>query len=270
MRLLGKISFSLLGGVVLFFNFFLPGDVFAAPTTTHIVNPGESLYLISQWYGFSVENIKQANGLTSDIIYPGQTLSIPLTQSNWNNTYYTVRQGDTLFLIGSRFGVSYSDLQMVNGLGSTLIYPGQTLIIPSPNAAQVSRGGMLIGRVPYTRTDFDLLARLITAEADSESFLTKVAVGAVVLNRVLNPLFPNTIPEVIYQIDEVGAYQFEPVLNGWINVAPNEDARRAAQLVLNGADPTGGALFFFESWVPNKFLQSRPGKKILDSFTFTD
>ncbi|MCL6448622.1 MAG: LysM peptidoglycan-binding domain-containing protein [Armatimonadetes bacterium] len=275
MRLSGRLSLSraLLFGISLWFVFSFPHHASAA---VHTVSSGESLYLISQWYGSSPEAIQRANGLTGDLIYPGQKLYIPPNPGGANSSAYTVRPGDTLYLIGSYFGVSYSDIMLANGLTSTMIYPGQRLVIPASPAGsggtgpgQVSRGGVLPGRVPYVRSDFDLLARLITAEADSESFLTKVAVGAVVLNRVLSPLFPDTIPEVIYQVDEVGAYQFEPVLNGWINVPPSEEARRAAQAALNGLDPTNGALFFFESWVPNSFLQSRPLSMILDSFTFT-
>ncbi len=275
MRLSGRLSvrFLFFGISCLFLIFFLPYRAFAA---IHTVSSGESLYLLSQWYGSSVEAIKRTNGLAGDLIYPGQKLYIPQGQELGHYTSYTVQPGDTLFLIGRSFGVSYSDIMLANRLNSTLIYPGQVLAIPAfrsgpggTGPAQAGQGGVLAGRVPYVRSDFDLLARLITAEADSESFLTKVAVGAVVLNRVLSPLFPNTIREVIYQVDEVGAYQFEPVLNGWINVPPSEEARRAAQVALNGADPTNGALFFFESWVPNQFLQSRPRSVVLDSFTFT-
>ncbi|MEW6423327.1 MAG: LysM peptidoglycan-binding domain-containing protein [Bacillota bacterium] len=275
MRLLNSMSFRLwlFALAFLVFALFLP---LSASAAVHTVSSGESLYLISQWYGSSVDAIKNVNGLTGDLIYPGQKLYIPPSQSNGNFTSYTVRPGDTLYLLGRTFGVDYAEIMLANGLRSTLIYPGQTLVIPVPGtvsggtgSGQAGRGGVMVGRVPYVRSDFDLLARLITAEADSESFLTKVAVGAVVLNRVLSPLFPDSIPEVIYQVDEVGAYQFEPVLNGWINVSPSEEARRAAQAALNGADPTGGALFFFESWVPNKFLQSRPVSMVLDSFTFT-
>ncbi len=124
------------------------------------------------------------------------------------------------------------------------------------------------GAASYTDQELDLLARLITAEADSESYNTKVAVGAVVLNRVDSPLFPNSLAGVIYQIDSTGRYQFEPVLNGWINVKASPDAIRAAKEALSGTDPTKGALYFFESWVPNKFLKSMPVSIVLDSFTF--
>lgn len=251
--------------------FSFPGNTFAA---NHTVNSGESLYLISTWYGTSIEIIKSANNLTDDTIYSGQHLFIPENQSQRAPISYTVRPGETLYLIGSYFGVDYTNIMSANGLISTDIYPGQTLVIPSANvaadASQVSRGGVVLtGRVPYARSDFDLLSRLITAEADSESYQTKVAVGAVVINRILSGLFPRTIPGVIYQVDEGGAYQFEPVLNGWINVTPSEPARLAAQEALNGVDPTKGALYFFESWVPNSFLQSRPLSMVSDSFTFT-
>jgi len=264
----------LLGGAsLLLLTILSPLIAFAG---IHVVNPGESLYLISQQYGSSIEDIKLCNGLTGDLIYSGQQLYIPTSSNRRQSVQYIVRSGDTLFQIANSYGLNYKELILANGLKSDLIYPGETLVIPVAGAAvtglkgssQVSRGE-LIGQIPYARSDFDLLARLITAEADSESFLTKVAVGAVVLTRALSPLFPNTIAGVINQVDETGSYQFEPVLNGWINVAPSEEARQAAQAALNGVDPTNGALYFFESWVPNSFLQSRPVSLVSDSFTFS-
>jgi len=237
----------------------------------HTVNQGETLFSISQQYGSSIENIMSANNSSTDLIYPGERLYIP-DQNQWGTgaTTYYVLPGDTLYGIGLKFGVSYSQIMSYNGLSSDYIYVGQTLYIPSPQRSpQVSRSGFYEGKVPYTRSDFDLLARLITAEADSESYLTKVAVGAVVLNRILSGYFPATIPDVIYHVDAGGAYQFEPVLNGWINVNPSSDSMLAAREALNGYDPTQGALYFFESWVPNSFLRSRPVSIELDSFTFT-
>lgn len=265
---LRQLFFSGVAAAVLFLSF--PGISSAA---IHTVNQGETLYSISQQYGPSVENIMSSNNLSSDFIYPGERLYIP-DQNQWKTgaaTYY-VLPGDTLYQIGLKFRVSYSQIMSYNGLSSEYIYAGQTLYIPGSQqtgAPQVSRSGLYEGKVSYTRSDFDLLARLITAEADSESYVTKVAVGAVVLNRILSGCFPANIPNVIYQVDEGGAYQFEPVLNGWINVDPSYDSLLAAQDALNGNDPTGGALYFFESWVPNSFLQARPVSVKLDSFTFT-
>lgn len=92
--------------------------------------------------------------------------------------------------------------------------------------------------------DVWLLARLVNGEARGEPYVGKVAVAAVVLNRVMNPSFPKSIPAVIYQ---PGA--FESVSNGqmWTTLSP--DSLRAAQDAMAGWDPTGGALFF---WNPSK------------------
>lgn len=249
---------------------FLLLPVGAAAAATHTVSPGESLFLISRAYGTTVDALRRANGIYGDLIYPGQKLYIP----DESPGTYTVQPGDTLYLIGLRYGLTYQSIKAANGLTGDIIYPGQKLVIPGNRSAgtspaPVSRGTISSGPVNYSRSDVDLLARLITAEADSESYLTKVAVGAVVLNRVKSGIFPNSIPGVIYQVDETGSYQFEPVLNGWINRPASEEARRAALDALNGVDPTNGALYFFESWVPNSWLQSRPVSLILDSFTFT-
>lgn len=233
----------------------------SALAASYTVAPGDSLYLISQSYGTNVEAIQLANNLKGDTIYPGQKLTVP-------DRFYTVQPGDSLYFIGQRFNLPYQEILRANGLASSAIYPGQVLRIPATQGT-VSRGTSSgSSTASYTAQELDLLARLITAEADSESYKTKVAVGAVVLNRVESSLFPNSLAGVIYQVDSTGRYQFEPVLNGWINVKASSDAINAAREALSGADPTKGALYFFESWVPNKFLQSRPISIVLDSFTF--
>lgn len=88
--------------------------------------------------------------------------------------------------------------------------------------------------------DVNLLARIILAESKGEPYVGQVAVGAVVLNRVRHPSFPNTIAGVVYQ-----PCAFEPVKRGTINLTPNDSAFRAARDALNGWDPTGGAIYFW-------------------------
>lgn len=101
--------------------------------------------------------------------------------------------------------------------------------------------------------ELDLLARLITAEAQGEPYETKVAVGAVVMNRVKSSQFPNTIKEVIYHnID--GYIQFTPVANGWIKKPAQADCIKAAKEAINGADPTNGALFFYSNKSTNAYM----------------
>ena len=150
----------------------------------------------------------------------------------------------------------------MNNLASATIYPAQNIFVPAVPASA--------GTVVYTAAEENLLARLITAEADSEPFAAQVGVGAVVLNRVKSPIFPNTISDVIYQIDPTtGSYQFTPVLNGWINNPASASGLAAAQDALAGQDPTGGALYYFDTSVTNEWLQSRPLAIVIGNLKFT-
>ena len=100
----------------------------------------------------------------------------------------------------------------------------------------------------------DLLARLISAEARGEPYSGQVAVGAVVLNRIKHPSFPNTLPGVIYQS---GA--FTCISDGQFNQPVAESAYRAARDALNGVDPSGGAIYYFNpSTATSSWIWSRP------------
>ena len=88
--------------------------------------------------------------------------------------------------------------------------------------------------------DLEVLSRAIYAEGRGEPYEGQVAIGAVILNRVESPDFPDTIPGVVYQ---TGA--FDAVRDGQINLTPNETAYSAARDALNGWDPTGGALYYW-------------------------
>lgn len=102
--------------------------------------------------------------------------------------------------------------------------------------------------------DLNLLARLVYGEARGESYTGQVAVASVVLNRLKNSGFPNTIAGVIYQS---GA--FDVVSDGQINLTPNQTAIKAAQDALNGWDPSYGAIYYFNpSTATNKWIWSRP------------
>ena len=102
--------------------------------------------------------------------------------------------------------------------------------------------------------DVYLLARCIYGEARGEPYKGQVAVGAVILNRVKNSSFPNSISGVIYQ---QGA--FSVVADGQINLSPNETAIKAAKDAMNGYDPTGGAIYYFNPvTATSKWIWSRP------------
>ena len=106
------------------------------------------------------------------------------------------------------------------------------------------------GSAAIVSSDHRLLAKLVYAEARGESYKGQVAVAAVVLNRVKSSQFPNTISGVIYQS---GA--FSCVSNGSINNTPDSSCIRAALDAMNGWDPTGGCLYYYnpkktsDSWI---------------------
>ena len=178
---------------------------------------------------------------------------------------HTVSKGESLFQISSWYGTSVSVVKSSNGLTGNTIYPGQKLYIPDKGRTSSSNVSRSMGNV--SRSDFDMLARIIHAEAQGEEYKAKVAVGAVVLNRVKSSIYPNTIPGVIYQVSD-GRYQFEPVLNGWINRPANADSIKAATDALGGWDPTNGALYFFNNDVTNKYLWAKKISITIGKFVF--
>lgn len=103
-------------------------------------------------------------------------------------------------------------------------------------------------------SDLYLLSCCVYGEARGESYTGKVAVAAVILNRVKSSSFPNSISGVIYQS---GA--FTCVSDGQINLGTNDECTRAAQDALNGWDPSGGALYYFNpATATSKWIWSRP------------
>ncbi len=106
----------------------------------------------------------------------------------------------------------------------------------------------------YTQGEMDLLARLISAEARGEPYEGQVAVGAVVLNRVEHPSFPNTLAGVIYQ---KGA--FSCIDDGQFNQPVSDTSRKAAADAINGWDPSGGCIYYYNPvTATSRWIRSRP------------
>ena len=128
----------------------------------------------------------------------------------------------------------------------------------------VALGITLTGTVSastYQESEVHILARLVSGEARGEPYVGQVAVAAVVLNRVKSPAFPNTISGVIFQ---TGA--FDAVWDGQFDMEPTENSVRAARDALNGWDPTGGCLYYYNpstatnSWIWTRQVQLTIGK----------
>jgi N-acetylmuramoyl-L-alanine amidase len=203
----------------------------------YTVQSGDTLYLISKAYGTTVDAIMSLNNLWSTVIYPGQVLLVQGGQASTPGTgqqQYTVQSGDTLYWISRTYGTTVDAIMSLNNLSSTVIYPGQVLLVQGSSwTPNPSRGGN------YTADERYLLAQMISAEAAGESFEGQVAVGAVILNRITDPRFPNNLWDVLYE-----PWQFEPVQNGTINLPPTASALRAADAALDGWDPVNGAVYF--------------------------
>lgn len=120
--------------------------------------------------------------------------------------------------------------------------------------------------VSSNASDIQLMARAINGEARGEPYEGQVAVGAVILNRVKDSRFPNTIAGVIYQS---GA--FTAVADGQINapISENSTVYKAARDAMNGWDPTGGCVYYFNpATATNKWIWSRPLVKTIGKHRF--
>lgn len=131
--------------------------------------------------------------------------------------------------------------------------------------ATLKKMGITIGNIPAsTQNNLYLLARIISAEARGESYLGQVAVGAVVLNRIEHPSFPDTLSGVIYQD---GA--FTAIVDGQFDEPISDSAYDAARDALNGMDPSGGAIYYFNpDKTDNKWIRTRPVIKRIDNHLF--
>lgn len=153
--------------------------------------------------------------------------------------------------MSKNYGTEVQDLRAANKLSSDKILAGTKIWIPEGKPSPVRKAQSTQGS-----NDLYLLARLINGEARGESFTGQVAVGAVILNRVKSGKFPNTIAGNVYK-----ELQFESVANGQIWQPLTTTAIKAAGAALNGWDPTGGALYFYNpAKVYNKYnwIWSRP------------
>ena len=153
--------------------------------------------------------------------------------------------GEATGYYGTKTQAAVKRFQKQKGLSVDGIAGPQTL-----NALGISTGS-----VPQaTESNINLLARIISAEARGEPYSGQVAVGAVVLNRIRHPSFPNTLSGVIYQS---GA--FTCITDGQFNEPVAESAYRAARDALNGVDPSGGAIYYFNpSTATSAWIWSRP------------
>lgn len=168
--------------------------------------------------------------------------------------YYT---GSVDGIYGSRTENAVKYFQRTNGLAVDGQVGDKTLAALGIYNASASSSGASDG-------DVYLLARLISAEARGEPYIGQVAVGAVVMNRIDHPSFPNSLSGVVYQS---GA--FSCMYDGQFNQPISDSAYRAAREALNGSDPTGGAIYYFNpATATSAWIWSRPLLTVIGSHRF--
>lgn len=174
--------------------------------------------------------------------------------------YYT---GSVDGIFGSQTKAAVQYFQRTNGLTADGIVGSATAKAMGISLSSTSTSSSTTTASDVSNSDLYLLSCCVYGEARGESYTGKVAVAAVVLNRVASSKFPNSISGVIYQS---GA--FTCVSDGQINMGTNDECTRAAQDALNGWDPTGGALYYFNpatatsSWIWSRTQLVTIGKHI--------
>lgn len=205
-------------------------------------------------------------------------LIISMTQSAWAATYQQGSSGNEVRtlqtklknwgyfdgavdgIFGPKTGEAVRYFQRKNGLTPDGVAGRATLAALGMQGGGGGGGGTSSAQ----GTDVELLARVISAEARGEPYSGQVAVGAVILNRVEHPSFPGTIAGVVYQ---PGA--FTCMVDGQINQPVADASRRAAREALNGADPSGGAIYYFNpSTATSAWIWSRPLIKTIGKHRF--
>ncbi len=268
----------------------------------YTVQEGDSLYKIALKYNISIDRLVSWNGLSSNgMIRSGDDLEIPLedeepVERNFNRNFlenedefnlstdksyavnvnanaqadisdmseedlvtYNVRSGDSLYEIARTYNTSSSIIIALNDLENHSIRPGDQLQVPAKDLTE----RQLLAR-SVSDQEIELLARAINGEARGEPYLGQVAVGAVVINRVISDKFPDSIESVIMQDG-----QFCAVEDGQINLRPSPTTRQAAQEAINGRDPTDRALYFYnpdtsneQAWMARRDVIVRIGNHV--------
>ena len=168
---------------------------------------------------------------------------------------------DGVFGAGTRAAVIA--FQKKNGLTADGVVGKATYKALGMTASYNVLAGGGSGGSTYTSSDLYLLAKTIYAEGRGEPYAGQVAIGAVILNRVRNSSFPNSVSGVVYQ---KGA--FTAVSDGQINLSPDSAAMSAAQDAVNGWDPTGGAIYYYNpavatsSWIFSRKTVTVIGKHV--------
>lgn len=233
----------------------LASFLFASPTLAYTVKKGDTMSKIARENGTTLQELAKANPQIAnlDMIQIGETLTITnpdnsILDSNTPEATASVKQEL------SEKPKTPRDRDLLKTLKTTV--ETEPIVEPEKTASV---------KVNYSDADIDLLARIVRAEAQTESFKGKVAVACVVLNRVESSQFPNNIKDVIY-----APRQFQPVSNGEINKKADEESIKAVYAALSDQRHIAGdSLFFYNPTIAtSRWLDSRETTVVIDQHVF--
>ncbi|MGE0710100.1 MAG: LysM peptidoglycan-binding domain-containing protein [Planctomycetota bacterium] len=247
----------------------------------YVVKSGDTLSAIAARFNTTVDTIRQLNGLSGSLIHVGQVLHLPGSAPAPAATVeHVVVGGDTLSAIAARYGTTVAAIRQANNLLTNTIVVGQRLTIPTgssapsspassfshgsststaPTAPSTSPGATvtpssnpadrIMPAISANSTELEVLARIVKGECpEPVPFVGKVAVAAVVLNRVRSSRFPDSITSVAHQPLQFSCYNANVRKRLYWGQVPSwaYDAARAA---LAGQDPTGGSTHYFNPYI---------------------
>lgn len=212
------------------------------------VRSGDTLGEIAARFGVTVDQLRSANGISGSTIHVGQVLTIP-----GDTIVHVVRQGEALWEIALKHRVTAAEIMRANNLSSDLIHPGNRLIIPAAPAggSSPSTGGGATGNTVHSvsQQELEVLARIVKGECPPDvPWEGKVAVAAVVLNRVERPGYPKSVAGVAHQPLQFSCYNANERARLYYGAIP-QWAWDAARAAVSGQDPSRGATHYFNPYI---------------------
>jgi N-acetylmuramoyl-L-alanine amidase len=238
----------------------------AHSTLAYTVKPGDTISKIATENNLTVQEIAELNPQIQNLnmIFVGDTITTTKPQKRTSSSKvvdYSDYKINLLARLVRSEAQSKEELETINKEIQTL-YAADLVKKVKPAKTQIA--SMEITK--YTKHELDLLARLVRAEAQTEPFEGKIAVACVVLNRVENSQFPDTIKEVIF---EPG--QFQPVSNGEIHEPADEESIAAVKEALTDKRnlvPESSLFFYNPDIATSRWLDSRATTVVIGQHVF--
>ncbi|GAA0599738.1 spore cortex-lytic enzyme [Virgibacillus siamensis] len=206
---------------------------------------------------WALRNFQYEFGMKVDGLAGQDTKNKLIQESKYDKQYVKsqIRSGNEFTYYGGVDRSKQSAPQGNNAPNQTKNQPGNKAS-PKPTAVNVPQG--------YSQNDIKLMANAVHGESRGEPYVGQVAVAAVILNRVESSTFPNTISGVIFE-----PRAFTAVADGQIWLTPDETSKQAVMDAINGWDPSGGALYYFNpKTATSDWIWSRPQIKKIGKHIF--